>query len=213
MTSLYHVLSFCRNYLMVARGCRTYSSTHVVTRLGCPPSLTQCTYFFTSPYVQCAIYRAHAKPHSVTLQLLLLYHCRNVGLGLCRSERHIHYQTLRVHTWCMAVLLHPPSCSTNSPCGTTAIFFFFYYLSSRRQPTLPPPSPTSAPSRFSLYKHVRSPSGTPTYAVHLRVLPPPHLRRRGRGVLRFNLSFLSSSGTPTFEVQDPVVPTVFYTLR
>ena len=34
--------------------------------------------------------------------------------SLCRSQHHINYQTLRVHTWCMAVLPHPPSCFTNS---------------------------------------------------------------------------------------------------
>ena len=50
--------------------------------------------------------------------------------------------------------------------------------------------PTSAPSRFSLSNHVRSSSGNPTHTVHLRVLPPPYLRRKGRGGLRFYLSFL-----------------------
>jgi hypothetical protein len=66
--------------------------------------------------------------HSFTLQPLLPYHCRNVGLGLCRSHPLPNSR----------VLPHPPSCSTNPRGGTAAIF---YYLSSRRQPTLPPTSP------------------------------------------------------------------------
>ena len=76
----------------------------------------------------------------------------------------------------MAVLPHPPSCSTNPRGGTAAIF----YLSSRRQPTMPPTSQTSAPSCFSLSNHVRSSSGTPTNAVHLlrHVNPSRQLRRR-----------------------------------
>jgi hypothetical protein len=49
ITSLYHVLSFCRSYLRGVRRCRFHSSTHVVTRLGCPPSLTQGTYFLLLP--------------------------------------------------------------------------------------------------------------------------------------------------------------------
>jgi len=95
----------------------------------------------------------------------------------------------------LAVLPHPPSCSTNPhggglhrplnprhlvfhfpttssgtptstnpPCGTAAMFF--YYLSSRRQPT-------SAPSCFSLYNHVRSSSATPTYASRRQPTLPP----------------------------------------
>ena len=72
--------------------------------------------------------------------------------SLCRSQHHINYQTLRVHTWCMAVLPHPPSCSTNPHGGTAAIFF--YYLSSRRL--------TSATTCFSLSNHVRFSSGTPS---------------------------------------------------
>jgi hypothetical protein len=55
--------NFCLSVAAIwggARGYRTHSSTHVVTRLVCPPLLTQRTYFFTSPYIQCTIYRAHA---------------------------------------------------------------------------------------------------------------------------------------------------------
>ena len=87
---------------------------------------------------------------------------------------YIHYQTLWVHIWRIAVL--SPPCTTN-PRSTTVILF---YLSSRRQPT-------SALSPFLLYNHLPSSSGTPTHAVHLRVLPLPHLQRRGRGGLRFKL--------------------------
>jgi hypothetical protein len=53
----------------------------------------------------------------------------------------------------LAVLPHPPSCSTNPHGGIAAVF----YLSSRRQST-------STPSCFSLSNHVSSSSGTPTYA-------------------------------------------------
>ena len=88
-----------------------------------------------------------------------------------RRATFVKFNKLRVHTWRIAVL--PPSCCTN-PRGTAAI-----YLSSRRQPTY-------TPSRFSLSNHVPSSSGTPTHTVHLRLLPTPHLRRRGRG------------GSPTF---------------
>ena len=118
------------------------------------------------------------------------YHCRHVGLGLCRS--HPLHQTLRVHTWrsfhirhlvlpiltaaAYPSLISAPSffhfptsssgtpTSTNPPGGTAAMFF--YYLSSRRQPT-------SAPSCFSLYNHVRSSSATPTYASRRQPTLPP----------------------------------------
>ena len=121
-----------------------------------------------------------------------------VGLDLCRSERNIHYQTLRVHTWGMAVLPHPPSCSTN-PRGATATVYF-YYLSSRRQPTLRPTSPISAPSCFSHFNLVRSSSGTPTYKFHLA---------SGVGGVEVPSLTYHSSGAPNFKVQDRVVPTVF----
>jgi len=65
-----HHFTLTRFDILSRGGFRTLSSTHVVTRLGCPPSLTQGTYFsryFTSPYIQCAIYRAHAKtPRPIT---------------------------------------------------------------------------------------------------------------------------------------------------
>ena len=144
-----------------------------------------------------------------SLLLILLRNCCLHCFGHCSRCLHccncnIHYQTLRVHTWCMAVLPHPPSCSTN-PRSTIAIFFFFYYLSSRRQPTLPPLPPTSAPSCFSLSNHVRSSSGTPTHTVHLRVLPPPHLRRRGRGGPPSTLPLIIPQALPLLVVQERVV--------
>jgi len=88
---------------------------------------------------------------------------------------------LLVHTWRIAVL--PESCSTN-PRGNA-----FVYLSSRRQPT-------SATSRFSLSKYVLSSSGTPTHTIHLRILPAPHLLRRG--ACRSPVYTYHSSGSPTF---------------
>jgi hypothetical protein len=116
--------------------------------------------------------------------------------------RNIHYQTLRVHTWCMAILPHPPSCSTNHRGSNAAVFFC--YLTTRRQPTLPSKSPPSARSCFSLSNHVRFSSGTPTYNFHLT---------SGVGGVEVPSSTYHSSGTPTFEVQGRVVSTVFFTLR
>ena len=122
--------------------------------------------------------------HSVTFHLLLpsfmyiSYHCRNVGLGLRRSKRNIHYQTVWVNSWGMAVLLHSPSCSTN-PRGATATVYF-YYLSSRRQATLRPTSSTSAQPCFSHLILVRSSSASPTYNFHLASSVG------GRGVIQCN---------------------------
>jgi hypothetical protein len=105
---------------------------------------------------------------------------------------HTHYQTLPVHTWRIAVF--PPFCSTNSPCGTVAILC---YLSSRWQPT-------SASSRFSLSNHFPSSSGSPSHTVHLRVLPPTQLRRRG--AIRYPVYIYHSSDTPTFGCSTPAHP-------
>jgi len=89
--------------------------------------------------------------HSVTLQLLLLS-------SLPMPKRWAWFMSVTaLHPLpnstgpYLAVLPHPPSCSSNPLSGTAAIL----YLSSRRQPTLPPTSPTSAPSCFSLSNHVR----------------------------------------------------------
>ena len=141
----------------------------------------------------------------MTLQLLFLYipyhHCRNVGLGLCLSKYHIHYQTLRVHIWCMAVLPRTPSYSSNLRSGNAAIFYL-YYKFSRRQTTMLPTSPTSAPSCFSLSTHVRSSSGTPTeYCHHLTC----GVGGRGSPVYFSTYHSLSSSGTPLLDVQERVV--------
>ena len=67
----------------------------------------------------------------------------------------------------------------------------------------PPPSSTyphggSIPPRHLVFHfpHVTSSSGTPTYAVHLRVMPPPHLRRAG--VLSSHVYIYHASATTTF---------------
>jgi hypothetical protein len=70
---------------------------------------------------------------------------------------------------------------------------------------LTPTSPTSAPSCFSLSNRVGSSSGTPTYAVNLRVVPPPHLRLRGAWRSLVYGSTYLSSGAPTFEVHEQVL--------
>jgi len=77
---------------------------------------------------------------------------------------------------------------------------------------LTPTSPTSAPSCFSPSNHVGSSSGTPTYAVNLRVVPPPHLRRRGAWWSLVYGSTYLSSGAPTFEVHKQVLPETSITI-
>ena len=127
----------------------------------------------------------------------------------------------------LAVLPHPPSCSTNPhggglhrplnprhlvfhfpttssgtptstnpPCGTAAMFFC--YLSSRRQPT---PSPTSAPSCFSLSNHLLRHShfyqSSWRHRRHLLLLPILTAAAYIRAILFFTLQprpvFLSHS--------------------
>ena len=68
------------------------------------------------------------------------------------------------------------------------------YLSSRWQPT-------SASSRFSLSNHFPSSAGSHSHAVHLRVLPPTQLRRRG--AIRYPVYIYHSSDTPTFGCSTP----------
>ena len=106
--------------------------------------------------------------------------------------------------------------------STSAILFYQFSLRHHRHllllllpiltvaayTLLPPTSPYLHAIFFSLSNHVISSSGTPTYAVHLRVAPPPHQRRRGRGgpTLTVYSSTYHSSGTPTFEVLERVLP-------
>jgi len=68
MTSLYHVLSFCRSYLRGARGAVPILQRTSKPRLGCPVTNTRYVFFLvTSPYIRCTIHRAHAKfPRPIT---------------------------------------------------------------------------------------------------------------------------------------------------
>ena len=110
------------------------------------------------------------KAATASLQLILLYHCRSHPLP-----------NSRVYTWRIADIRH----------------LVLPILAA------PPPSSTyphggSLPPRHLVFHfpHVPSSSGTPTYAVHLRVLPPPHLRRTG--ALRSAVYIYHSSATTTF---------------
>ena len=99
------------------------------------------------------------------------------------------WQSFHIRHLVLPILLAapPPTSSTTYPHGGC--------LHCPQRP------PTSAPSCFSLYNHVRFSSGT--HAVHLRVLSPPH---RGRSGLHFHLSFLVFLTLLLLEVQERVVP-------
>jgi len=98
---------------------------------------------------------------------------------------HIHYQILRIYTWRIADIRHlvlPIHLAAAPPRSTY-------------------PHGGSLPQRHLVFHFPQVPysSGTPTYAVHLRVLPPPHLRRTG--ALRFPSTFFILQPLPLLEVQ------------